>query len=46
MGLDIYNLSDKSHFIGTVDSLNSIKKELIIFKSKTGLDIDEYGATR
>ena len=46
MGLDIYNLLDKTEFLGSVDSLNSIENALIIFNSKTGLTIDEYGTTR
>lgn len=46
MGLDIYNLSNKAELLGTVESLVLIENELIIFKSKTGLTIDEYGTTR
>jgi len=44
--MDIYNLNYKKEHLGSLDSLCSIEKELIIFKNKTGVVIDEYGTTR
>ena len=45
MGMDIYLSTDKGNLIGTIDSLNSIQKELFEFEKKTGILINEYGRT-
>lgn len=34
MGIDIYLSTDKGNLIGTIDSLNSIQKELFEFEKK------------
>jgi len=46
MSMEFYDLVDKSNFLGKIDSINIIEKELILFESKTGILIDEYGTTR
>jgi len=45
MGMDIYLSTDKNNLIGTINSLSSIKKQLVEFEKKTGVIIDEYGKT-
>jgi len=46
MGLDIYNLSNQSIFLTSVDSTESISDGLDELKRKTGLTIDSYGQSR
>ena len=46
MGLDIYNLSDKTILIASLESIDSISIGLKELEMKTGQTIDEYGTTR
>lgn len=43
--MDIYLSTDKNTIIGTINSLSSIKKQILEFEKKTGVVIDEYGKT-
>jgi hypothetical protein len=38
--MEFYDLADKSNFLGKIDSINTIEKELMLFESKTGILIE------
>ena len=44
--MDLYYINNKEELIATIDSLESINNILDVFKSKTGLTIDEYDDTK